>query len=230
VPDESTQNSAVCAPGDRGQKPILADPEHGWRSFSSTAEHRRMRRRVQIQPNNVGAFSQNRIVRGNVGSIAMGWRPCLRHNRAHHHVADVQMRSELGAPVGCSTARHMGGRLQNPGSSSRRETVALAPNAAVRSPAMRCSVKSLLSGYKTRLQSTRSDNPLIPVWPSPAARQPRRRAYAARSVRLLARRSFHKTPSFVKTDRVLIDTIIVYKWLLQSTVSAPRFQRDVSAI
>src|SRR6267154_1516495 len=83
---------------------------------------------------------------------------------------------------------------------------------------MRCSVNRLLQlATKPRLQSTRSDTS-SQVWPSASSKISRaRRASSARSVRLLARRVSSISSEFVNVIVSLIDTIIVYKWLLQST-------------
>src|SRR6266576_2930213 len=80
------------------------------------AEHRGMRRRVQIQPNNVGGLLLKiRIVRGHVALDTMRLESMLTPHPCHHHVADVQMRSEFArAPVGCSTCRRTSGRFENP--------------------------------------------------------------------------------------------------------------------
>src|SRR6266446_6306765 len=83
---------------------------------------------------------------------------------------------------------------------------------------MRCSVNRLLQlATKPRLQSTRSDTS-SQVWPSASSKIRRaRRASSARSVRLLARRVSSTSSEFVNVIVSLMDTIIVYKWLLQST-------------
>src|SRR6266853_2853182 len=83
---------------------------------------------------------------------------------------------------------------------------------------MRCSVNRLLQlATKPRLQSMRSDTS-SQVWPSASSKISRaRRASSARSVRLLARRVSSISSEFVNVIVSLIDTIIVYKWLLQST-------------
>jgi hypothetical protein len=64
------------------------------------------------------------------------------------------------------------------------------------------------------------------VWPSASNKINRaRRASSARSVRLLARRVSSISSEFVNTIASLIDAIIVYKWLLQSTSTYFRHQR-----
>ena len=56
------------------------------------AEHRRVRRRVQIQPNDVGRLLLKvRIVRGHVALDPMRLESVLAPHTRHHHVADVQM-------------------------------------------------------------------------------------------------------------------------------------------
>src|SRR5580700_2629677 len=85
---------------------------------------------------------------------------------------------------------------------------------------MRCSVNRLLQlATKPRLQSMRSDTS-SQVWPSANNKISRaRRASSARLVRLLARRVSSISSEFVNVIASLIDAIIVYKWLLQSTSS-----------
>src|SRR5260370_15512634 len=75
-----------------------------------------MRRRVQIQPNNVGGLLLKIwIVRGHVAFYAMRLKSVLTPHPCHHHVADLQMCSEFArAPVGCCTRRCMSCGLQNP--------------------------------------------------------------------------------------------------------------------
>src|SRR5215469_376935 len=74
-----------------------------------------MRRRVQIQPNNVGRLLLKiRIIRGHVAFYAVRLKAVLTPHPCHHHVADLQMRSEFArAPVGYSR-RCVSRRLQNP--------------------------------------------------------------------------------------------------------------------
>src|SRR5882762_11302652 len=83
---------------------------------------------------------------------------------------------------------------------------------------MRCSVNRLLQlATKPRLQSMRSDTSSH-VWPSASSKISRaRRASSARSVRLLARRVSSISSEFDNVMASLMDAIIVYKWLLQST-------------
>src|SRR5258708_6341197 len=85
---------------------------------------------------------------------------------------------------------------------------------------MRCSVNRLLQlATKPRLQSMRSDTS-SQVWPSASSKISRaRRASSARSVRLLARRVSSISSEFDNVIASLMDAIIVYKWLLQSTSS-----------
>src|SRR5215469_12791479 len=75
-----------------------------------------MRRRVQIQPNNVGRLLLKiRIIRGHVAFYVVRLKAVLTPHPCHHHVADLQMRSEFArAPVGYSTRRCVSRRLQNP--------------------------------------------------------------------------------------------------------------------
>src|SRR5713226_6677262 len=83
---------------------------------------------------------------------------------------------------------------------------------------MRCSVNRLLQlATKPRLQSMRSDTSSH-VWPSASSKISRaRRESSARSVRLLARRVSSISSEFDNVMASLMDAIIVYKWLLQST-------------
>src|SRR5436190_24263444 len=83
---------------------------------------------------------------------------------------------------------------------------------------MRCSVNRLLQlATKPRLQSMRSDTS-SQVWPSANSKISRaRRASSARSVRLWARRVSSISSEFDNVMASLMDAIIVYKWLLQST-------------
>src|SRR5229473_2681448 len=85
---------------------------------------------------------------------------------------------------------------------------------------MRCSVNRLLQlATKPRLQPMRSDTSSH-VWPSARSKISRaRRASSARCDRLLARRVSSISSEFVKVIASLMDAIIVYKWLLQSTSS-----------
>ena len=60
-------------------------------------------------------FLKIRIVRGHVAFYAMRLKSVLTPHPCHHHVADLQMRSEFArAPVGCCTRRCMSCGLQNP--------------------------------------------------------------------------------------------------------------------
>src|SRR6267142_316903 len=87
---------------------------------------------------------------------------------------------------------------------------------------MRCSVNRLLQlATKPRLQSMRSDTSSH-VWPSASSKISRaRRASSARSVRLLARRVSSISSEFDNVMASLMDAIIVYKWLLQSSSNKP---------
>src|SRR5215472_14077499 len=85
---------------------------------------------------------------------------------------------------------------------------------------MRCSENRLLQlATKPRLQSMRSDTS-SQVWPSASNKISRaRRASSARPVRLVARRVNSLSSECVRVIASLMDTIIVYNWLLQSTRS-----------
>ena len=86
------------------------------------AEHGGMRRRIQVQPDDVrGLFLKVRIVRGHVAFDPMRLEPVLAPHPGHHHVAHVQMRGQFArAPVGRPTRRGAACRLQNPGFQLRR--------------------------------------------------------------------------------------------------------------
>src|SRR5260370_20528125 len=83
---------------------------------------------------------------------------------------------------------------------------------------MRCSVNRLLQlATKPGLQTRRWDTSSH-VGPSARSKISRaRRASSARCDRLLARRVSSISSEFVKVIASLMDAIIVYKWLLQST-------------
>src|SRR2546430_360002 len=83
---------------------------------------------------------------------------------------------------------------------------------------MRCSVNRLLQlATKPRLQPMRLDTSSH-VWPSASSKISRaRRASSARSVRLLTRRVNSICSDFVNVIASLMNTIIVYKWLLHNT-------------
>src|SRR6266436_684393 len=83
---------------------------------------------------------------------------------------------------------------------------------------MRCSANRLLQlATNPRLQSMRLDTS-SQVRPSASSKINRaRRASSARSVRLWARLVSSISSEFVNVIASFMDTIIVYKWLLQST-------------
>ena len=85
-------------------------------------EHRRVRRWVQIQTNDIGRLLlEVRVVRGHVALDPMGLEPVLAPHARHHHVADLQMGGELArGPVRRGT-RCMARTLQNPRLQRRRE-------------------------------------------------------------------------------------------------------------
>ena len=142
----------------------------------------------------------------------------------HHHVADLQCAPSLrvlqwvAAPGG---ACRVASRIR--ASSSGVSTVATCPKCRLYSPAMRCSVNRRLQlATKPRLQSMRSDTS-SQVWPSASSKISRaRRESSARPVRLVARRVSSLSSEFVRVIASLMDTIIVYKWLLQSTRTPAR--------
>src|SRR6202171_227494 len=60
------------------------------------AEHRRVLRRMQIQPNDFGSFGLKvRIVRGYIALKPMRSQRMLAPHSRHHHVTDVQLSSEF---------------------------------------------------------------------------------------------------------------------------------------
>lgn len=86
------------------------------------AEHGGMRRRIQVQPDDIrGLFLKVGIVRGHVALDPVRLEPMLAPHPCHHHVAHVQMRGQFArAPVGRPTRRRAACRLQNPGFQLRR--------------------------------------------------------------------------------------------------------------
>ena len=82
-----------------------------------------MRRRIQIQPDNIGRLGLKvRIVRGHVALDPMRLQSVLAPDSRHHHVADVQVSAELArAPVRRAIARRTARRLQDPRFELRRE-------------------------------------------------------------------------------------------------------------
>jgi hypothetical protein len=84
--------------------------------FSST-QHRRMLRRFDVQPNNIGRLELKvRVVGGHVALEAMRLESGPPPHPRHHHVADTQMAGQFAAaPVGRTIRRRSAGPLQNPG-------------------------------------------------------------------------------------------------------------------
>jgi hypothetical protein len=81
------------------------------------AEHRSMRRRIQIKANHVSRLGfEVRIVRRHVALEPMRFQTVLSPDARHHHVRDIQRLRELaGAPV----RRAITGRLLRPRKHSR---------------------------------------------------------------------------------------------------------------
>jgi len=80
--DESTQSRAVPPVPGTVAEPDPCDPGPEWRSFHPRRT-RRMGRRIQVQPNNVGGLLlEIRIVRGHVALDAMRLQSVLTHTLA----------------------------------------------------------------------------------------------------------------------------------------------------
>src|SRR5437773_6864835 len=178
------------------------------------AEHRGMCRRVQIQPNNVGGLLLKiRIVRGHVALDAMRLESVLTPHPCHHHVADVQMRSEFArAPVRCPTGRRTPGGLENPCFQFRGEHGGdLSPMSAVESRDALLGKSFAPAGYKTPAAVDALGH-FIPRVASASSKISRaRRASSARSVRLLARRVSSMSSEFDSVMASLMDAITAYK-------------------
>ncbi len=79
------------------------------------AEHCRVRRRVQIQANDVSRLLLTiRIVRGHVALDPMRLPTVLAPHARHHHVADLQLRGKLTRGPMSRAARRVARRFQNP--------------------------------------------------------------------------------------------------------------------
>src|SRR2546429_4279981 len=148
-----------------------------------------------------------------------GFRPCLRHTRATIMWLTPKCsasRRVLQCVVPSLGPRRVASRTR--ASSCGVSTVASWPKCRLYSPASRCSSKRRVQlATKPRLQGTPS-HASSHVWPSASSKIKRaRRASSARPVRLAARRSSSIRSTFVSSMASLLDAIIVYKWLLQST-------------
>src|SRR5437762_157125 len=153
-----------------------------------------------------------------------GFRPCLRHTRATIMWLTPKCsasRRVLQCVVPSLGPRRVASRTR--ASSCGVSTVASWPRCRLYSPASRCSSKRRVQlATKPRLQGTRS-HASSHVWPSANSKIKRaRRASSARPVRLAARRSSSIRSTFVSSMASLMDAIIVYTWLLQSTSHSPR--------
>src|SRR4029079_6764347 len=97
------------------------------RSFLVDAKHRRMRWRVEVQPNDVGRLSfKLRVIRGHVALHSMRFEPMLSPYSSHHHVMRTQLLSQLpGAPMRGSIARCLPSAFQNARLQFRRERAQL---------------------------------------------------------------------------------------------------------
>jgi hypothetical protein len=104
--------------------------------FLIDAEHRGVRRRVQIQADDIGCLRlEVRIVRSHVGLDPIWLQSVRAPHSCHHHVADVQVNSQLSrAPVRRGIAWRTARRLQDPGFQLRGENRSdLAQESAVQS-------------------------------------------------------------------------------------------------
>ncbi len=78
------------------------------------AEHGSMRRRVQIQPDDIsGLLLEVRIVRGHVALDPMGLQAVFAPHPHHHHVADTQLFSQLACRPVRRGARRVPGAPQD---------------------------------------------------------------------------------------------------------------------
>ena len=88
---------ALSSPGRQRQHRIKAIQGLD-RGLLIDAEHRRMLRRVDVQPDHIGRLElEVRVVRGHVALHPMGLKPGALPDPRHHHVADPQCRRQLAA-------------------------------------------------------------------------------------------------------------------------------------
>ena len=105
---------ALRPTGGERQDRIFAIQGLNMRLFIHT-EHCGVRRRVQIQTDDVGRLLLKvRIVRGHVALDAMGLESVLAPHSCHHHVADIQTSGELARGPVRRGAGCMARGLQNP--------------------------------------------------------------------------------------------------------------------
>jgi hypothetical protein len=101
------------------------------------AEHRRMRRRVHIQPNDVGRFAlEVRIIRSHVAIEPLWLQSVFCPYPRHHHVRDRQRqpqfaRAPMRRPVGRLVLQRP---MQDPRLQSRRQLARPAPGMATEEP------------------------------------------------------------------------------------------------
>ena len=79
------------------------------------AEHRRVRRRVQVQPDDVGSLLlEVRIVGAHVALQPVRLQPMLVPHPRHHHVRHPQLgRQAASAPVRAAIGRRLAGRVED---------------------------------------------------------------------------------------------------------------------
>ena len=153
----------------------------------------------------------------------MRLKSVLSPHSCHHHVADLQMRSEFArAPVGRTTRRCMSCRLQNPCFQFRGEHGGHLPqmptvesrNALLRKSSLQLATKPRLQTWGQTLHPRYGPRPATksaaPVEHLPPARPARGSMRQFLQLRILS----------VMVS--VMDTIIVYKCLLQSTRPSPR--------
>jgi hypothetical protein len=171
-----------------------------------------MRRRVQIQPDDVGRVGLKvRIVRRHVALDPMRFESVLAPDSSHHHVADGQVSAEFAcAPVRRPIARRTARRLQDPRFEFRREHRGHLAQMPAIEPAIRCSTNRLFQlATKPRLHSIRSDTSSH-VWPSANSKISRApRASFARSVQPFARRVNSIRSAFVNLIASVMDASVV---------------------
>src|SRR5229473_3801332 len=196
------------------------------RRFLIHTEHRRMRRRVQIQPNNVGGLLLKiRVVGRHVAVEPLRLKAVLGPHPRHHHMTDLELCSQ---PARAPRSRPSGGlRLsvhsRMRASSAGVSVLASCPACLLNSPASRSSRNRLLQrSINASLQSSLSRIP-AQVWPASSSNISRAlRASSARPLRLAARWLSSIRSASVSTIVFSMNTIILSFQLLQSTSMSER--------
>ena len=182
---------ASARPGDSGSTD-LCDPGLGYRLFIDT-EHRRMRRRVQVQPDDVGSFLSKS---GSFEPCSL--RPerleCSLRTRGNHHLRDAQRLAKLArAPLSGAICRlTFLPSTPAPGPPAAGVSTVALGDMPVYSPPIRCSVKRLPSWRQSHgcTRSVRTPHPRCGL--QRAARSAVRAARrSARSVGYGLARQFH---------------------------------------